>query len=185
MNRLLAFMFLFLLSGSFLVSSCSKDDDDNTPDNPQELITTVELTFTDALGNSSTFIARDLDGDGGNPPVVDDITLEDNTVYTVTARFLDERDPGDVEDITVEVREEDLEHLVCYLFGGDPIFNTNIQQDPDSNGDPLGLITIMSTSNPGSGFLRISLKHEPDKSTADRCSTGETDVEVDYDVTIQ
>jgi len=176
--------YLLAIMGLLLTTACD-DDDDNEPVNEQELITTVRLNFENqSTGSTQTFVARDTDGDGGQPPVVDDITLDDSTTYTVTAEFLDESDPNDVEDITEEVREEDEEHLVCYAFGG-LVFNTAIQQDTDGNGDPLGLETIMSTLNTGNGQLQISLKHEPDKSAVDACSTGETDVEVAFDVDVQ
>lgn len=184
MKLKLSLLYLLAVTGLLLTTACD-DDDDNQPENEPEVITTVRLNFENqATGATQTFVARDTDGDGGQPPVVDDITLEESTTYTVTAEFLDESDPNDVEDITEEVEEEDEEHLVCYVFGG-TVFNTTIQQDTDGNGDPLGLETIMSTLNAGNGSLQITLKHEPDKSANNACSTGETDVEVDFDVTVQ
>jgi hypothetical protein len=177
-------LYLLAITGLLLTTACD-DDDDNQPVNEPEVITTVRLNFENqATGNIQPFVARDPDGDGGQPPVIDDITLDNNATYIVRAEFLDESDPNDPEDITEEVEEEDEEHLICYVFGG-TVFDNSIQQDEDGNGDPLGLETTMSTLNAGNGTLQITLKHEPDKSIADACSTGETDVEVTFDVTVQ
>jgi len=59
--------------------SCT-DDDDASPSTPispneEELITTVRLNFMDAGGGTTSFDFNDPDGDGGNAPVIDTITL--------------------------------------------------------------------------------------------------------------
>lgn len=182
--RNIQLLLLPALFGSLLVlSACNKDDDDNEPENEQEVITTVTLTFVDSDNISTVFQAADPDGDGGNPPTIDDITLDADETYRLSVAFLDESNPGDVENITEEVEEESNEHLVCFdatgfAIGPDP-------EDTDDNGDPLGLVSNLATGNAGSGSLTVTLKHEPDKSAANPCSTGETDVEVTFPVTIQ
>ena len=51
-----------LLAIPFLYFSCS-DDDDNTPEpiNEEEVITTMTVTLTDAMGNAVTMQTQDLE----------------------------------------------------------------------------------------------------------------------------
>lgn len=164
---------------TLLFSAC--DDDGDTMPNEQELITTVRLTFSNAT-ESLIFKAEDADGPGGNPIVVDDILLATNTNYDLSVEFLDAQDPDNVADITEEVKEEDLEHLVCYTAEGVPAPQNF---DLDSNGHPLGLTATYSTANAATGSLKVSLKHLPDKDAPTPCNTGETDVEVTFNVVIK
>jgi hypothetical protein len=182
------FSFSFLKFASFLLLipltfvACESDDDDG-PDNPEELITTVILNFTDGNGVVSSFAAADPAGDGLTPDEIDEVVLTANTTYELTVEFLDESDPNDVEDITEEVEEEDDEHLVCYTSTG-AMPNVTIT-DKDGNGDDLGLTAESATAGAGTGTFRVVLKHEPTKGIADACSTGETDVEVTFNVVVQ
>lgn len=170
---------LFLALFTLTFTAC--DDDEGVMMNDQELITTVRLTFT-AGGSDLTFSVADPDGDGGNAPVIDEVKLAENTEYVVKVEFLDESDPADVEDITLEVAEENLDHLVCYTGTGVPVptgLNT------DSSGDLLGLTGLYTTTGAATGSLRVVLKHLPDKAAADACATGETDVEVTFPVVVE
>jgi len=161
---------------------CEKDQD-QTMDNEEELITDVVMTFTDELGNNQTFSFSDPDGPGGNAPSLDEITLASLATYDLSIQFLDASDPMDLEDITLEVAEESAEHLVCFDFSGN-ISSITISDD-DENGLPLGLEAVLTTLQPGNGTLTISLKHLPDKDNSIPCSTGETDVEVTFQVVIE
>jgi len=173
-------IFAMLALGAFLFTACDKDDDHNHDE--QELITTVKLTFTEVGGGSTTFTVKDLDGDGGNPPVADEIKLKANTAYTIGVEFLDES--GDhTHDITEEVKEEADEHLVCFTATG--ALTSPIIGDVDGGGKPLGLESAITTGEASTGNLKVSLKHLPNKSATDPCATGETDVEVTFPVTIE
>ena len=163
----------------FAFTAC--DDDEGVGPTEQELITTVRLTFSNA-GVPVVFTAIDADGPGGNPIVIDDIKLAENTIYSLKVEFLDEQDPANVEDITAEVMEEDLVHLVCFDATGVP---APTDLDVDSNGDALGLNATFSTAGAVNGTLKVSLKHEPEKSSTTPCATGETDVEVTFPVVIE
>ena len=107
-----------LLAIPFLYFSCS-DDDDNTPEpiNEEEVITTMTVTLTDAMGNVVTMQTQDLDGDGPNEPVVTGGTLSAGTTYTGSIVWLNEmEDPA--EDITLEIVEEQDEHQVFFSATG-------------------------------------------------------------------
>lgn len=167
----------------FTFAAC--DDDEGGSMNPEELITTVELTLQPPSGAPVIFTWTDTDGAGGNAPEIDDITLDAGTAYTYSLRFLDESNNLSTEDITVEVREEDDEHLVCLAFGNG-VFSDGVNTDFDRDGQPLGLEgTLTTAANPATGTLQITLQHEPDKMAATPCTTGETDIEVEFPVTVQ
>lgn len=159
---------------------CEKDDD-NGPDNEQELITKVTLTFTGG-GAALPFSLEDKDGDGGLAPTIDEIKLKPNTDYTLAVTFLHTLHTP-AEDLTTEVRNESADHLVCFTTSG--AMTSPAIQDKDANGKDLGLSSTLKTGAVGNGTLKIVLKHKPDKSNANACSTGETDVEATFTVKVQ
>lgn len=172
---------LGLFAGALAFTACKKPDDGPGNENEEELITTVEMTFTkqDSTAQVITVTAVDLDGEGGDPIVIDPINLSAMSAYTLSLRFLNEAE-AETEDVTLEVQEEAAEHLVC--FGTD----TNIGVTPtDSDGTyPIGLENTVTTADPISGTLTVSLKHQPDIKNGE-CGIGETDIEVTFPVTVQ
>lgn len=174
------FLFAILALNALLFTACDKDNGD---DNEGELTTTVKLTFTEVGGGSTEFTVKDLDGDGGDPPVADDITLKANTAYTIGVEFLDESEAGHIHDFTEEVQEESNDHLVCFVASG--AISAPVIGDLDGNGKPLGLESAVSTGDTGTGVLQITLKHLPEKTNPEPCSTGDTDVDVTFLVTIE
>lgn len=174
---------IFLLTASSLLwAGCQKDDNTPPSDEP-ELITTVVLNFTAPDGGASSFKFTDPDGDGGNPPTSQDITLAANTVYQMNIEFRDESDASNIVDITAEVKREAEKHLLC--FGATGVLDIPITLDTDSNGAPLGLETELTTGQAGNATLAIILKHNPDKAAANPCITGETDVQAEFDVVVE
>ncbi|MAY83349.1 MAG: hypothetical protein CMP59_04370 [Flavobacteriales bacterium] len=178
-------LILFILG----LAACTDDDDDsvdNTPGinpNEEELITSIEVIMNDtANATIDTFRFRDPDGDGGNIPVIDSIIINSNTTYLVNLRFLDESDPNDVEDITVEVKDEDDEHLVCYEVT--PAMAITINRTDTDGTYELGLESDWQTFGAQSGRVEISLKHQPGVKDGS-CSPGETDVQVAFPFRIQ
>lgn len=177
---------LSLLSLSII--ACKDDDDTSVqPDsrvnpNEEELITTMELIFSDTLSIPiDTFYFRDVDGIGGQDPIIDSIFLSSNTTYQLSLRFLDESDPNSVEDITTEINEEDDEHLVCY---NSTIAALNIQITDTDGTYPVGLTSRWESGNAETGEIEISLKHQPGIKNGN-CDIGETDVEVNFPLIIQ
>lgn len=185
MNQIFKFFTLGIVTFSLItVTACQRDDDDMTdPGNEQEVITTVQLMFTPELGGGVlTYVFSDPDGPGGNAPAVDNIVLDANSSYELAVEFIDRSDAANPDFITDEVQDEAEEHLVCYSVTGD--LSAPTIKDQDGNGDPLGLFATVVTGDAGSGTLTISLKHEAMKTAANACSTGETDVEAEFTVTV-
>lgn len=180
-------LLLIAIIGLLTITSC--DDDDPEPENEEELITTVNVTFEDLSDNSTyTLTFTDLDGDGGDPPVITTEPLPANAEFRVDVEFLNElEDPA--EDITDEVREEAEEHQVFFIIDG--INLTHNYDDEDVNGNPLGVVNAIQSGDAGNGTIRVVLRHEPDKFAAGVSdgditnAGGETDIDVAFDVEIE
>lgn len=177
MNKVLFSMFL----GTFLIS-CDKDDP--VIPNEEELITTLNYVLTPVNGGSSiTLSFKDLDGDGGSVPIITGGTLVANTTYFGTLEVLDES-VSPAENITEEIEEESADHQ---FFFSSTISGLNISyDDEDTDGNPIGLKTLVSTGAAGSGTLTVTLRHEPNKE-ADGVAEGnitnaggETDIEITF-----
>ncbi|MFY0645020.1 MAG: hypothetical protein JXR19_11185 [Bacteroidia bacterium] len=168
---------------AFSICACTDKVDDPPNINEEELITTVELTFTNDSNSNDVrmFQFADTDGVGGNEPTAHDtIRLDTNSSYTLQVRFLDESG-STVEDITEEVEEEADEHLVCYTSNG--ALSVSIT-DIDGNSLPLGLEAIVTTGQQEVTDLNVQLKHQPDVKNGS-CDLGETDVEVLFRVEVE
>lgn len=178
--------------GMFLMLSVftACDSDDPEPVNEEELITTVELTFTNDNDASDVRTASftDLDGEGGNDPIIDNISLMADATYTLTVKFLNEEETP-AEDITEEVEEEDEDHQVFYVATGAEF--TYAYGDQDSNQNPLGLTGTVTTGAASNGTLQVILIHEPNKTAAgvrdgDPTNAGiESDIDVTFNLSIQ
>ena len=170
---------LYLLF-SLIIISCSKEEPEIISE--EELITTVQLIFR--TPGITYQIVRWQEGSKDS----DIIFLTANTQYEVEIIFLDESDPGDIEDITEEVKEEADEHQIFYQFSQ---LNISLEQSSsdtlDSNQNPLFINSLWNTSEVGTGTVRVYLIHEPvTKSSSTRDGfAGETDVTVDFPIIIE
>lgn len=169
---------------SFLVISCS-DDEDPEEVHEEEVITTLNVSFTEQDGNGTfTLQSQDLDGDGPNEPEISSTgSLSANTTYNGVIELLNETE-SPAEDITEEVEEEDEDHQFFYSTSG--AISSTSYSDEDANGNPVGIAFSLSTGDAGSGTLTITLKHEPTKPNDGLASAGgETDIAVTFNVTVE
>lgn len=177
----------FLAMVLLFLGACQKEDPVIT--NEEEVITTLVYTLTPmGGGNAVIFSFADLDGEGGDAPVVYNGVLQSNTTYTGVVTLLNENEKPS-EEIHKEVQTEAEEHQ---LFYENTLNNITITYgDQDANGQALGLKTTLVTGNAEQGKLTVVLRHEPNKSATgvaiDNASPagGETDIEVTFDVDIQ
>jgi hypothetical protein len=174
----------YLLIPSIIFTvGCKRDKDD--PEDPhdlneEELITTVELHFTNSTGTHIMAKWSDIDGPGGTAPVIDSLFLDTNSVYDVSIEFLDESGE-EAEDMTHEIEEEDDEHLICFDASSD---NLTINRADSDGTFEVGLMSKWTTSEATIGTVTISLKHQPDVKDG-TCVPGETDVEVTFPMVIE
>jgi hypothetical protein len=172
------------LFGAFALLSCEKADP--VIPNEEELITTMIYTMTPASGGDAvTFVFRDLDGEGGNPPEVTTEALAINTTYNGVIQLLNELETPPF-NISNEVEQEGDSHQLFYNLEG-LIEATIGYEDEDINGNPIGLKTSVSTMNGSKGSLTIILRHEPQKPNngSPTDAGGETDIEVTFEIRIE
>ena len=213
------FLFLALLSMAFL-SACGEDvghddhdhddhdhhDHDGHDHDPNEVMTTVKLTFT--AGDGTSFVASWADPENDGSPVIDAITLTIGETYTVSMEVLNELEEP-AEDVTPEIRDEMDEHQVFFTGSaiqgpahtdntGAPISHT--YDDTDNSGFPIGLTNTFVASNTGDGVMSVLLRHMPPVNgnpvkTGDLAGVmdasgatalpGSTDINVDFNVTVE
>lgn len=177
-------LLLPLLLLAVIFSACEKEDP--VIPNEEELITTLiyRLEPLSAGGDVVELKFQDLDGDGGDAPIITTSPLKANTTYQGSITLLNELDtPPD--NITEEVEEEGLEHQIFYVI--DELKLGVEYMDSDLDGNPVGLITSLTTSDATSASLKIILRHEPKKPNdgTPEDAGGETDIEVAFDITIE
>lgn len=177
------------LAGALAFSACD-DDDDPTPVNEEEVITTATLTLSPAVGGGIPVMMsfRDLDGDGGNAPIITGGTLAANISYNYTLVLLNEQ-ATPAENITTEVEEEGDEHQ--FFFRPTGVNLSHSYGDVDENSRPIGITGTLTAGAASTGTLTVTLRHEPNK-TAEGVlagnitnAGGETDIEVIFPVTVR
>ena len=178
-------VFLFAI-GLFIVS-CGKDD----PEVPieEEVITTLRYTLSPSGGGSDIILSFvDLDGDGGDDPVITGGTLNVNSTYTGSITLANESE-SPAENITEEIEEQDEEHQ--FFFSSSITGLTISYNDSDTDGKPIGLSNSLTTGDSGTGSITVTLRHEPDKnatgvSDGDISNAGgETDIEVSFPIEVK
>lgn len=171
---------------AILLPSCKKQDP--ILPNEEELITSMMWTLV-AQGTTDTlrFSFQDLDGDGGNDPILMLDTLQAGTTYNSNILLLNELGvPADT--ITNEVLSEAEQHQFFYQSSTGKI--TASYTDSDGT-NPIGIQTEITTGAAGTDTLTITLRHEPDKfatgvSSGDISNAGgETDIQVSFEVVIE
>ncbi|GIZ07975.1 hypothetical protein FUMI01_07020 [Flavobacterium sp. UMI-01] len=174
-------------------SSCSNDDNPAPPVNEEELITTVTAVYTPVGGGTAiTLQYKDLDGEGANAPVITvSGNFEKNKTYNGVITFKNEL-ANPAEDITPEIIAEGTEHQVFYQTTGTlNAFSYGMATSNfDSNGKPIGLQSVFTTTGAATGTLTITLKHGPNKAANNVASGditnagGSTDAQVSFTLTV-
>jgi hypothetical protein len=175
-------LFLIFLSGC-------KDHENPKPINEEELITTLELKFTEAVEGAETivFTWKDIDGSFSTPPVIDDITLKAHTTYKLELNLLDESTTP-AGNVAKEIEEESADHQFFFQSDGPEL--SFEYDDVDTEGKPLGLLSTVFIEHASTGTLTVILRHQPDKSASGVSdgdvtnAGGETDIEATFSVTI-
>ena len=180
-------VFAVVIVMTLALSSCKKEDP--IIPNEEELITTLKYTLTPNGGGAAVVLSfKDLDGDGGNAPIIIGGTLVSNKTYTGVLVLLNEQETP-AENITTEIKEEDKNHQ--FFFQTNITGLTVAYSDQDADGNPLGLESTLTTTGAGNGTLTITLRHEPNKSATGVANGditnagGETDIEVTFDIIVQ
>lgn len=194
-----------------LTFSCADDNDSNPmgPDDHEEheeddhdhdhgpgeveLITTLKITLTPQGGGSPLTVQfQDLDGEGGNAPVVDKIVVDRGKVYDGEIQELNELE-SPPEDITLEVKEEAETHQLFFdtLGGFSPATVAYADKESDyvtNTGDdhPVGIrFTLTVPANAQNGQFRVSQSHYDAGPKDGVTPSDETDIEVTFEVEVR
>ncbi len=168
----------------FLLNSCDKKDP--IIPNEEEVITTLNFTLTDNTGKQVVMQFKDLNG--GVNPIIKGGKLDSNTLYMATLVLLNELGTP-IKDITEEILSEGVDHQ--FFFESTVMGMTIAYNDVDDNLQPIGVKALVSTQDAGVGTLKITLRHQPDKSAVGVLNGmidnagGETDLEVIFDVNVE
>jgi hypothetical protein len=184
-KHMLKFSLLGLLA-VVLITGCKKDKGET---NEEEVITTMELTFTPVgAGSPVTFTYDDPDGPGGNAPTQSVINLNASSTYTVSLKLLN-KTVTPTEDITTEVNDEANAHRFYFVpTAGSNITVSNLNKD--GNGFDLGTTSTWATGAAGTGQVKVVLRHypadPPNKAAADPIDSPKsgTDIEVTFATTV-
>ncbi len=179
--------FSILLFVVLMMSNCNNEDDTVTPEERKN-ITTLRFILKPPRGNEVTMSYEDLDGVGGNDPIIEGGTLTANTVYFCDIELLNEA-VNPAEDITQTIESEKETHQFFFTINGLDLDFT--YADTDNDGNPVGLFTAITTGAPSSGTIVINLQRNLNK-FAQGVSEGfigngggSTDIQVTFPVTIE
>ncbi|MFC5283160.1 hypothetical protein [Pedobacter alpinus] len=167
---------------SISLNACKKD---NLPDvDEEELITTISLTFTNTTDATDvkTITYRDLDGDGGNAPVISNLSLKANKVYNVAVTSILNETENPAEDVKEEVEEKKDEHLFVYKTTGANLTFSNF--DVDSKNLPVGFTARGTTGAASNGTFTIVLRHQPNGVKNGTETPGSTDLEATFPLAV-
>ena len=142
------------------VLSCNKDEEpeieEEKPDATTLLYTLIQLGGGDTIMLSY----RDLDGVGGNEPVIEGGTLAADAVYFGMMEVLNEA-VSPVSSITEKVEAE--QRSFQFFFTPQRVDLSFDYADQDNDGNPVGLNTAVRVGAPASGNLVIRLIYELNK----------------------
>ncbi len=179
-------------------SSCKKDDPKKPVEtNSQEVLTTVLLTgynIDDSLNAKYQFSYKweDLDGDGGNSPIIDTIALDSGIRYNCKVLILD-KTKSPIETVSDEIENEKNAHQFFYTPSTNLVgkFSTEVLDFDDNNPKlPVGLeFNVLTKSNqtynlPLIGSLNIVLSHYDgvQKTTS---KSDESDIDINFPVKLK
>ena len=183
-------IFSVIVISSVFYSCKDKDKDPSNPApiNPQELITTVKLTLTDASDSNNTFTVqwKDTDGPGALAPVIDTLVLDTSKTYNAVVSVLDET-KSPVDDITTEIKEEAESHQFFYTLSSNLTGRVSITRtDKDLNNLPVGLELQLSTTagTSAQGTLNVVLSHY-DGVPKTASPSAESDIDITFPVRLK
>ncbi|WP_179007874.1 type 1 periplasmic binding fold superfamily protein [Winogradskyella forsetii] len=157
----------FFISALFcltLMTSCSSDDDNPIPINPEELITDVTLTFTNTANSADTVVLYSDAPDGQDGASSESVTgsFTSGATYALTLEILNTSETPADDVLNDDIIPEADEHFITYAVNGLNLTMTRDANDIDGpNGSKLGVNTTWSVGAASTGNLQIVLTHEP------------------------
>jgi hypothetical protein len=182
---------ILLVSVAVLLGACNRGEDNPTPTDDNEKITTATLSLTNTAAPTEVVTAT-IDGIGNAQPNVTSatLTLRTNATYNGSVTLLDKSKTPTVNQ-TDDIRQEGNEHLFVYTYTpatSSPASLTVTATDKDSNPSPgpypIGITTSVRTGSASSGNLNVVLRHQPNVKNG-TASPGSSDLDVTFPVVIR
>jgi hypothetical protein len=182
----------------FVTTSCS-DNDEPAVVNEEEVITKVTIQVTNLSDNSTSIYTFGVEAhDHSDDDHADDddhtdgdhmeIELASNSSYLFEFKVLNDTDPNNVENVTLEVIDEADSHQVFYEILDSSISIEAADDDTfDSNLNPVMLKTIWTTTTATVADVEAFLLHEPTSKTGTTRDDfgGSADVEIDFEAHVE
>ena len=184
------------VSASVMLGACGDDPAEPIPGaGDPENIVRVTLTLTPTGGGAATTsVIVDPDGTSLPQPVgapQGTLTLTKGTTYNGTIKLVNDLDPSKVVDITAEVKDEANFHRFFYTFkdgcAGVDVPIASLDKDTQATPQPVGLtfqVVVPAATASGSCKLHVELHHFEQAKGDGTGSTFDTDLSVDFPVTI-
>lgn len=170
-----------------------EEDEDHHGPGEEELITTLAITLTPSGGGTPITVRfQDLDGEGGNAPVVDKLAVTAGTDYNGSLQVLNETE-SPPENITEEVGEEAEAHQFFFEtldgFSSATVAYADKESDYATNSGadhPVGIkFTLSVPDNAQDGRLRVILSHFDEAPKDGVNQSDETDIDVTFEVLVR
>jgi len=189
-------LFTITMLAMVVLASCSSDDDTTPPAvTPQELITDVNVIFTNATNAMDVVTLTAVSSDGVVAPTLSMTgTFTAGATYNTTVTITDEINN---ENILEEIVDEVDEHFFAYATNPTGLFVSVARDNDDPVGTiegsttthQLGLETTWTAGVAGTGSITVQLIHEPtsvdDSNGFGSASGGEFDINNTWNITIQ
>jgi hypothetical protein len=181
-NNKLKFIAIAIAVLTLSLNGCKKDDLPGVEE--EELITTIRLKFTNTANANDvkTITWKDIDGAGGNAPVIDALSLKSGSTYAVIVDAVLNETVSPAADIKAEVAAEKDEHLFVYKAFGANLTFSNF--DKDINNLAVGLSATATTGAASTGTFTIILRHQPNGAKNGTETPGSTDLEAVFQTAI-
>jgi hypothetical protein len=158
-----------------------------------ENISRVTVTLTPAAGGTAiTSVRVDPDGTQGTLPVgaaQGTLTLTKGATYNGAITLLNDIDPNNIVNITTEVRNEANFHRFFYTntCTGVTVPGSSLDLDTQTPAQPVGLlfqVVVSPTATTGACVLHVELHHFEAAKGDGLGSTFDTDLSLDFPITI-
>lgn len=147
-----------------LFASCSDDDDNPPPINPEELITNVTLTFTNTADATDIVVLSSIAPDGQDGASVESVNgnFTAGATYSLSLSVLNASETPADDVLNDDIIPEADEHFFSYAVNGINLTMTRDAGDVDGpNGSKLGVSTTWTVGAASTGNVQIILTHEP------------------------
>ncbi|MBD2700414.1 hypothetical protein IC229_07200 [Spirosoma sp. BT702] len=175
-----------VLAMSVLAGACKKDEQNVTPTDDNEAITTATLQLVNKANASEVVTATIENLNTSADFSKATLTLKANTTYSGTIQLVNKTKTPTI-DVSAEIKSEQNEHLLVYTPSVATLLTVTIT-DKDTNPSPgpypVGLTFDLKTNAVATGKLNVRLRHQPGAKNGTQ-TPGTDDLNTDFSVVIQ